>query len=109
MRDVVLRCARRRGESRRRALEDARDRAGDVGHWFGDLYHGDLGDNAVPAPELVAKILASQGAQSWHQGAQQATSMASDHDQAGAWVQQLSTGLARIKPFADATTALHRQ
>ncbi|PFG48685.1 hypothetical protein ATK36_3787 [Amycolatopsis sulphurea] len=80
-----------------------------MGHWFGDLYHGDLGDNAVPAPELVAKILASQGAQSWHQGAQQATSMASDHDQAGAWVQQLSTGLARIKPFADATTALHRQ
>ncbi|WP_134728921.1 MULTISPECIES: hypothetical protein [Amycolatopsis] len=104
------------------AIEDAADwvgdRASDVGHWFGDLYHGNLGDQAVPAPELVAKILASQGAQSWHQGAQQATGLAGKHDQAGAWVQQLSAGLesawtgggadaaqARINPFADATTA----
>ncbi len=104
------------------ALEDAADwvgdRASDVGNWFGDLYHGNLGDQAVPAPEMVAKILASQGAQSWHQGAQQATGLAGKHDQAGAWVQQLSAGLeaawtgggadaaqARIKPFADATTA----
>ncbi|WP_020664070.1 hypothetical protein [Amycolatopsis benzoatilytica] len=104
------------------ALEDAADwvgdRASDVAHWFGDLYHGNLGDNAVPAPELVAKILASQGAQSWHQGAQQATQLAGKHDEAGARVQQLSAGLesawtgggadaaqARIRPFADATTA----
>ncbi|MFF0149441.1 hypothetical protein ATK36_3793 [Amycolatopsis sulphurea] len=90
----------------------------DVGNWFGDLYHGNLGDNAVPAPELVAKILASQGAQSWHQSAQRATQLAGKHDEAAALVQQLSAGLesawtgggadaaqARIKPFADATTA----
>ncbi|RJQ83752.1 hypothetical protein [Amycolatopsis panacis] len=116
--DVVGDAAKAVGDALEDAADWAGDLAGDVGHWFGDLYHGNLGDNAVPAPELVAKILASQGAQSWHQGAQQATSMASDHDQAGAWVQQLSAGLesawsgggadaaqARIKPFADATTA----
>ncbi len=104
------------------ALEDAADwvgdRASDVGNWFGDLYHGNLGDQAVPAPELVAKILASQGAQSWHQGAGQADKLAGRHDETGSRVQQLSAGLesawtgggadaaqARIKPFADATTA----
>ncbi|WP_409466914.1 hypothetical protein [Amycolatopsis sp. GA6-003] len=104
------------------AIEDAADwvgdRATDVGNWFGDLYHGNLGDQAIPAPELVAKILASQGAQSWHQGAGQAADLAAKHAETGARVQQLSAGLesawtgggadaaqSRIKPFAEVTTA----
>ncbi|WP_037360118.1 PPE domain-containing protein [Amycolatopsis orientalis] len=102
------------------AIEDAAewvgDRANDVGNWFDDLYHGNLGDQAVPAPDLVAKILASPGAQSWHQGAGQADKLAGRHDETGSRVQQLSAGLesawtgggadaaqARIKPFMDAT------
>ncbi|GAA3554168.1 hypothetical protein GCM10022222_42290 [Amycolatopsis ultiminotia] len=94
------------------------DRFNDAEQWVEDAWHGNLGDQAVPAPELVQKILASKGAQSWHQGAEQATKLAGKHDDAGSRVQQLSAGLesawsgggadaaqARIKPFSDVTTA----
>ncbi|WP_329065592.1 PPE domain-containing protein [Amycolatopsis sp. NBC_01480] len=93
------------------------DRFDDVEEWASDVWHGNTGDQAVPAPELVQKVLASKGAQSWHQGASQATDLASQHHEASDDVQRLSTGLesvwtgggadaaqARIKPFADVTT-----
>ncbi|GAA3588025.1 hypothetical protein GCM10022222_85800 [Amycolatopsis ultiminotia] len=92
------------------------DRFNEFEHWASDVWHGNTGDQAVPAPELVQKILASKGAQSWHQGAGQAEEMARQHHEASDDVRRLSTGLesmwtgggadaaqAKIKPFADVT------
>ncbi|RJQ82184.1 hypothetical protein D5S19_22255 [Amycolatopsis panacis] len=94
------------------------DRFDDVEHWVSDVWHGNIGDQAVPAPELVQKVLASQGAQDWHQGAGRATMLARQNDEMSARAQQLSAGLesawtgggaevarARIKPLTDATSA----
>ncbi|MBB4689692.1 hypothetical protein [Amycolatopsis jiangsuensis] len=94
------------------------DRFNDVEHWVSDVWHGNTGDQAVPAPELVQKILASKGATEWHQGAASLGEIAKDHDEASSDVQKLSTGLestwtgggadaaqARIRPLADASSA----
>ncbi|WP_158605550.1 hypothetical protein [Amycolatopsis panacis] len=94
------------------------ERFNDAEQWVEDAWHGNLGDQAVPAPELVQKVLAGQGAQSWHQGAEQAGKLAGRQDEAGSRVQRLSAGLesawtgggadaaqARIKQFFEATTA----
>ncbi|MFF0147380.1 hypothetical protein ATK36_2117 [Amycolatopsis sulphurea] len=94
------------------------ERFDDVEHWVSDVWHGNTGDQAVPAPELVQKVLASQGAQDWHQGAGRATMLARQNDEMSARAQQLSAGLesawtgggadvarARIKPLTDATSA----
>ncbi|RJQ76452.1 hypothetical protein [Amycolatopsis panacis] len=93
-------------------------RADDVGDWFSDLYHGNLGDQAVPAPALVQKIIASQGAQSWHEGSETAKTLARMHDEGNDLVRRISSGLesswtgsgadaaqARIRPFAEALTS----
>ena len=69
------------------------DRVDDVEDWASDVWHGDTGDQAVPAPELVRKVLASKGAQDWHQGADQATKLARQNDEMSARAQQLSAGL----------------
>ncbi|MFF0146986.1 hypothetical protein ATK36_5405 [Amycolatopsis sulphurea] len=94
------------------------DRFNDVEHWVSDVWHGNTGDQAVPAPELVQKILASKGAAEWHQGAASLGEIAKDHDEASSDVQKLSTALestwtgggadaaqARIRPLADASSA----
>ncbi|MFF0147243.1 hypothetical protein ATK36_2754 [Amycolatopsis sulphurea] len=94
------------------------ERFNDVEQWVEDVWHGNLGDQAVPAPELVQKVLAGQGAQSWYQGAEQAGKLAGQQDEAGSRVQRLSAGLesawtgggadsaqARIKQFSEAATA----
>ncbi|MFF0146820.1 PPE-repeat protein [Amycolatopsis sulphurea] len=93
-------------------------RADDVGGWFSDLYHGNLGDQAVPAPALVQKIIASQGAQSWHESSETAKTLARMHDEGNDLVRRISSGLesswagsgadaaqARIRPFAEALTS----
>ncbi|WP_328608229.1 hypothetical protein OG943_03650 [Amycolatopsis sp. NBC_00345] len=94
------------------------DRVDDVEDWASDVWHGNTGDQAVPAPELVQKVLAGKGATEWHQGAASLGDIAKDHDEASSDVQQLSTGLesvwtgggadaaqARIRPLGDASSA----
>ncbi|MEW2500227.1 hypothetical protein AB0878_07055 [Amycolatopsis sp. NPDC047767] len=94
------------------------DRFSDAGHWASDVWHGNVGTQSVPAPELVQKILASGGASSWHDGGGKATQLATDHHNLSSDIQRLSTGLesvwtgngadaaqARIKMFSDATTS----
>ncbi|HWD07333.1 MAG TPA: hypothetical protein VG674_33335 [Amycolatopsis sp.] len=93
------------------------DRIKDGEHWVEKAWHGNVGTQAVPAPELVQKILDSKGASGWHEGAGKATELASDHDSISSDVRQLSTGLEsvwtgegadlaqqRIRMFSDATT-----
>ncbi|QYN18853.1 hypothetical protein [Amycolatopsis sp. DSM 110486] len=99
-------------------LEDAADWAGDrlsdVGNWFGDLYHGNLGEQTVPASNLVQMVMASKGAPEWHDGSAQASQLAQQHAEMSGRVQQLSSNLesvwtgggadaaqARIRPLAD--------
>ncbi|MEW2502947.1 hypothetical protein AB0878_21020 [Amycolatopsis sp. NPDC047767] len=99
-------------------LEDAADWTGDrfsdAGNWFGDLYHGSLGEQTVPASDLVQKVMASKGAPDWHNGSSDASDLASEHSQISGRVQQLSSNLesvwtgggadaaqARIRPLAD--------
>ncbi|GAA3574768.1 hypothetical protein GCM10022222_69140 [Amycolatopsis ultiminotia] len=103
-------------------LEDAADwvgdRASDVGNWFGDLYHGNLGAQAVPSSDLVQKVMASKGAPEWHQGSTQAANLAQKHNDISGRVQQLSANLesvwtgdgadsaqARIRPLSDVSAA----
>ncbi|MFB9925636.1 hypothetical protein ACFORO_36815 [Amycolatopsis halotolerans] len=100
----------------------------DAGHWIGDrvddlgkfastLWHGDSGPEALPAPELVQKILTGPGTASWHGGAEQAKALSSQHNEASDLLSRVSTGLesawtgrgadaakARIRRFAETTT-----
>ncbi|RJQ82744.1 hypothetical protein [Amycolatopsis panacis] len=88
----------------------------EVEQWASNVWHGNTGDQAVPAPELVEIILASKGAVEWHQGATSLDQIAKDHDEVSADVQRLSTGLesvwsgngaeaarGRIRPLGDAS------
>ncbi|GAB3362398.1 MULTISPECIES: hypothetical protein [Amycolatopsis] len=63
------------------AVERVGDRASDAGGWFGDLFEGNLGEQAVPQSELVKQIMASKGAPDWHGGADQAAELAEQHAQ----------------------------
>ncbi|WIX80431.1 hypothetical protein QRX50_06535 [Amycolatopsis carbonis] len=94
------------------------DRFSDAGHWASDVWHGNVGTQSVPAPELVQKILGSGGASSWHDGGGKATQLATDHHNLSSDIQRLSTGLesvwtgngadaaqSRIKMFSEATTS----
>ncbi|MFF0145427.1 hypothetical protein [Amycolatopsis sulphurea] len=88
----------------------------EVEQWASNVWHGNTGDQAVPAPDLVERILASKGAVEWHQGATSLDQIAQDHDEVSADVQRLSTGLesvwsgngaeaarGRIRPLGDAS------
>ncbi|WP_326567689.1 hypothetical protein VSH64_38595 [Amycolatopsis rhabdoformis] len=92
------------------------DRFSDAGHWADDVWHGNVGDQAVPTPELVKKVKAGKGAGDWHQGVTHATTLATDHHQISADIQKLSSDLesvwtgsgaqaaqAQIRSFSDAT------
>ncbi|MEV6897808.1 hypothetical protein [Amycolatopsis sp. NPDC051372] len=100
------------------AAKWAGDRINDAEQWVDDVGHGNVGQQAVPAPELVQKVLNSKGAGGWHEGAGQATQLAADHHTISADIQNLSTGLEsvwtgggaeaaqqRIKVFSDTTAA----
>jgi hypothetical protein len=77
------------------------------------LANGDLGRQAVPMPEVIAKVVAGNSGQ-WYQGAQQAQKLATTHDLISSRINEISAGLeaawtgrsadaaqARIKPFAN--------
>ncbi|MGW4490133.1 hypothetical protein ACWEOE_40770 [Amycolatopsis sp. NPDC004368] len=94
------------------------DRFSDLGHWADDVWHGNVGTQSVPAPELVQKIQQSRGATGWHDGGNKAKGLAKDHDLLSSDINKLSSGLesmwtgngaeaaqARIKMFSAATTA----
>ncbi|QYN24441.1 hypothetical protein [Amycolatopsis sp. DSM 110486] len=94
------------------------DRFSDVGHWADDVWHGNVGTQSVPTPELVQKIKNSAGAASWHDGAVKAGALADDHRTLSGDIQGLSTNLesvwtgggadaaqARIRMFTNATTS----
>ncbi|WP_162834287.1 hypothetical protein [Amycolatopsis circi] len=76
----------------------------DVGHWVGEriddlgkfysvAFHGNTGDEAVPAPELARKVLAGPGTSVWHEGAGRAVQLSSEHHEASDLVSRMSTGL----------------
>ncbi|GAA4531669.1 hypothetical protein [Amycolatopsis samaneae] len=103
------------------AVDWVSDRVSDVGGWFGDLFSGNLGTQAVPAPELVDKIMKSRGAPDWHGGAQTAGGLARDHSEIGGRIQEVTAGLesvwtgagadaarAKMKPLADVAEAAAR-
>ncbi|MFD2415391.1 hypothetical protein [Amycolatopsis pigmentata] len=90
------------------------DRVSDVEHWFGDLFTGDLGTQAMSVPEVVQKVKASQGATDWHGSAGVATDLAGDHRAVATQIQNISSGLesvwtgsgadaaqAKLKPLRD--------
>src|SRR5689334_19169103 len=81
-------------------VEDAADwvgdRVNDVEHWFGDLFTGDLGTQAMSVPEVVQKVKASQGATDWHNSASLATELASDHRAVATQIQNISSGLESV-------------
>ncbi|SEP54174.1 hypothetical protein [Amycolatopsis saalfeldensis] len=94
------------------------DRYNDAETWVDDLFSGNLGDQAVPAPELVQKVMSSKGAPEWHQGAATASDLSRDHSDISSRVQQLNATLesvwtgggadaarAKIKPLADVSAA----
>ncbi|MFB9923896.1 hypothetical protein ACFORO_08560 [Amycolatopsis halotolerans] len=116
--DVLGDAAKAVGHAVEGAVEWVGDRASDVGGWFGDLFEGNLGEQAVPQSELVKQIMASKGAPDWHGGADQAAELAEQHAQVSGRVQQLMSGMesswtgggadtaqARIKPLADVSQA----
>ncbi|MGW4394934.1 hypothetical protein ACWEHA_06550 [Amycolatopsis nivea] len=116
--DVLGDAAKAVGHAVEGAVEWVGDRASDVGGWFGDLFEGNIGEQAVPQSELVKQIMASKGAPDWHGGADQAAELAEQHAQVSGRVQQLMSGMesswtgggadaaqARIKPLADVSQA----
>ncbi|WP_158888296.1 hypothetical protein [Amycolatopsis anabasis] len=56
------------------------ERIGDVGNWFGELFSGDLGAQAVPAPELVKKIMEGRGPGDWYEGSEVAKKQSGAQD-----------------------------
>ncbi|GAA3561785.1 hypothetical protein GCM10022222_51960 [Amycolatopsis ultiminotia] len=92
-------------------------RLNDAGQWFSDLYHGNLGDQAVPAPVIVQKVQQGQGTTSWHDGSATVQKVANAQHQVSDDAQQLSTALesmwtgaaadaaqSRVRPLSDAST-----
>ena len=81
-------------------VEDAADwvddRVNDVEHWFGDLFSGNLGTQAMSVPEVVEKVLGSQGATGWHTSAGTATDLAGDHRAVATQIQNISSGLESV-------------
>ncbi|GAA1023348.1 MULTISPECIES: hypothetical protein [Amycolatopsis] len=99
----------------------------DAGHWIGDrvddlgkfastLLHGDPGPEALPASELVQKVLTGPGTASWHSGAEQANTLSNRHNEASDLLSRVNAGLesawtgrgadeakARIRRFAETT------
>lgn len=78
------------------AAEWVGDRVEDVEHWFGDLFDGDVGSQAMSVPEVVEKVMASQGATDWHGSAGTAAELASDHRAVAARIQNISSGLESV-------------
>ncbi|MFD2466630.1 hypothetical protein [Amycolatopsis silviterrae] len=75
-----------------------------VGHWIGEriddlgkfysvALQGNTGTEAMPAPELAQKVLAGPGTSVWHEGANQAAQLTSQHHEASDLVSRMSAGL----------------
>ncbi|WP_329068979.1 hypothetical protein [Amycolatopsis sp. NBC_01480] len=92
-------------------------RLNDAGGWFSDLYHGNLGEQAVPAPVIVQQVQQGPGTTSWDTGSATVQKIAQQHNQNSDDVQQISTALesvwtgggadaaqSRIRPLSEAST-----
>jgi hypothetical protein len=78
------------------AAEWVGERVHDVEQWFGDLFSGDLGAQAMSLPEVMEKVTASRGATDWHSSAGTATALASGHRAVAARIQAISSGLESV-------------
>ncbi|MGV9300569.1 hypothetical protein [Amycolatopsis sp. NPDC003676] len=92
------------------------DRVDDLGKFASTLWHGGHGPEALPASELVQKILAGPGTASWHGGAEQANTLSNQHNEASDLLSRVNAGLesawtgagadaakSRIRRFAETT------
>lgn len=92
------------------------DRLKDAGGWFSDFYHGNLGDQAVPAPAIVQQVQQGPGTSSWDSGSSTVQKMIQEHNQNSDDAQQITTMLesvwtgdgadaarARLRPLSDAS------
>ncbi|MFD2466535.1 hypothetical protein [Amycolatopsis silviterrae] len=93
------------------------DRIKDAGGWFSDFYHGNLGDQAVPAPEIVQQVQQGPGTSSWDSGSATVRDVTQEHNQNSDDAQQITTMLesvwtgqgadaarARLRPLSDASS-----
>lgn len=93
------------------------DRLKDAGNWFSDFYHGNLGDQAVPAPVIVQQVQQGPGTSSWDSGSATVQKMIQEHNQNSDDAQQITTMLesvwtgdgadaarARLRPLSDASS-----
>ncbi|ATY09621.1 hypothetical protein CU254_03440 [Amycolatopsis sp. AA4] len=93
------------------------DRLKDAGNWFSDLYHGNLGDQALPAPAIVQQVQQGPGTSSWDSGSSTVQKMIQEHNQNSDDAQQITTMLesvwtgdgadaarARLRPLSDASS-----
>lgn len=93
------------------------DRLKDAGNWFSDFYHGNLGDQALPAPAIVQQVQQGPGTSSWDSGSSMVQKMIQEHNQNGDDAQQITTMLesvwtgdgadaarARLRPLSDASS-----
>lgn len=84
------------------------DRLDDVEQWFGDLFSGHLGAQAMSVPEVVEKVTGSQGATDWHSGAGMAITVARDHRAVATQIQNISSGLESVWTGSGAEAAQAR-
>ncbi|MYW90559.1 hypothetical protein G3I59_07980 [Amycolatopsis rubida] len=93
------------------------DRLRDAGNWFSDFYHGNLGDQALPAPAIVQQVQQGPGTSSWDSGSSTVQKMIQEHNQNSDDAQQITTMLesvwtgdgadaarARLRPLSDASS-----
>ncbi|WP_406640963.1 hypothetical protein [Amycolatopsis sp. WGS_07] len=93
------------------------DRIKDAGGWFSDFYHGNLGDQAVPAPVIVQQVQQGPGTSSWDSGSSTVQKMIQEHNQNSDDAQQITTMLesvwtgqgadaarARLRPLSEASS-----
>ncbi|MCG3757668.1 hypothetical protein [Amycolatopsis sp. Poz14] len=93
------------------------DRLKDAGNWFSDFYHGNLGDQALPAPAIVQQVQQGPGTSSWDSGSSMVQKMIQEHNQNSDDAQQITTMLesvwtgdgadaarARLRPLSDASS-----
>lgn len=79
------------------------------------LAHGNFGDQAVPMPDVIKKVI-SGSSSTWHEGVFHARTLADRHSEISTGIAEIAAGLeaawtgsaadaarARIKPFADVT------
>ncbi|WP_143132575.1 hypothetical protein [Amycolatopsis rubida] len=69
------------------------DRIDDLGKFASSLWQDGPGREALPAPELIQKVLTGGGTNSWHVGAGQAQTLSSQHNEAGDLLSRVNSGL----------------